>query len=132
MEPLVNFQLITNEVSVKNNNLQEGSFSLAPQIKRGITKIDDTHSAVRLILEILNTEKIPFPVDIKVDLTGVFDVSNLSPEDVEDFLKLQAIQIMFPYIRTMISSATSCAMMPPVILPIIDVREMFPDSGEGE
>ena len=130
MEPLVSFQLITNEMSIKNNHLQEGSFSISPRVTRSISEIDAAHFAVQLIFELVNTPDVPFPVDIRIDLTGMFDTGNLPKDGIDEFLKYQAVQIMFPYIRSMVSSMTSGAMMVPVVLPIIDVREMFREQSE--
>lgn len=128
MEPLVNMRLSTNEISIKNNHLAEGQFKVSPRITRNIEVIDESHSAVELILEIINSEENPFPIDIRISLNGVFDISNLPSETVDNFLKVQAVQIMFPYVRTIVSSITSCSLMPPIVLPIIDVKKLFPDN----
>ena len=127
MQPLVNMKLLTNEISIKNNHLPEGKFNLTPMITRNINVIDDTHSAVELILEIINSEDNPFPVNIRVSLTGIFDISGLPTETVDNFLKVQAVQILYPYIRTMVTSITSSSLMPPIILPVIDVKNLFPE-----
>ena len=44
---------------------------------------------------------------------------------MDNFLNIQAVQIMFPYIRTMVTSLTSAALMQPLILPFVDVRQLF-------
>ena len=127
MDSLVNVQFIVNEISLKNNNINEGEFRIAPQLSRTIGIIDDAHATVQLVLDLRNTKDNTFPIDIKVDITGIFDISNLNKEEIDQFLKLQAVHIMYPYIRTIISNVTSSAMMPPVILPIIDVKSLFPE-----
>ncbi|MBQ6013020.1 MAG: protein-export chaperone SecB [Spirochaetales bacterium] len=127
MESLVNFQLITNEISVKNNNLPAGSFTLSPKISRSINKHDERHYSVQLVLDVSNTSEAPFPVNIKVDLIGLFEIEKMPEEGINDFLRYQAVQIMFPYIRSMVSAVTATANMVPVVLPIIDVRNLFPD-----
>ncbi len=125
MQPLVNMQLFANELSIKNNHLPDGQFNLAPTITRKIEEVDKDHSSVELIVEMHNTEETPFPVDIRASVTGVFEISMLPADVIDDFLKIQAVQIIFPYIRSMISSVTSSSMFPPVILPVIDVRTLF-------
>ncbi|MBQ6606494.1 MAG: protein-export chaperone SecB [Firmicutes bacterium] len=127
MQPLVNMQLVTNEISIKNNHLPDGQFTIQSQITRNIGVLDETHSTVELVLEILNTEEHPFPVDIRISLTGVFDISTLPAEAHDSFLKLQAIQIMYPYLRTMLTNITSSSLMPPIVLPIVDVSTLFPE-----
>lgn len=127
MNSLVNYKLITNKICITNNQLSDGKFNVDPQIHRTIENIDDSHSAVTYVLEIKNTDDHPFPVNIEVSVTGIFDVGNLDKSSVDDFLKIQTCQILFPQIRTIVSSVTSAALMPPLMLPIIDARTLFSD-----
>lgn len=127
MTTKVDMQLITNELSIKNNQLPPGTFKIDPRVTRNIGVIDDTHRFTQLIVEIVNSMETPFPIDIRADMTAVFDISSLPEDKVDDFLKHQAVAIVLPYIRGMISSATANALMPPIVIPIIDVAELFPD-----
>lgn len=127
MEPLVNMQLITNEVSIKNNNLPNGQFTINPKFTRNIGAIDESHAFTELKVEILNSEDAPFPVDVVVSLTGLFDISTLPEKDVDAFLKFQAVHILLPYIRSMVSSITASSLMPPILLPIVDAKALFND-----
>ncbi len=131
MQPLVNMQIVTNEISIKNNHLPEGQFTIQSQINRNIGILDDTHSTVELVLDILNTEEHPFPLDIHISLTGIFDISTLPAEARDSFLKLQAVQILYPYLRTMLTNITSSSLMPPIILPIVDVSTLFPEDADS-
>lgn len=125
MESLVNYSLITNEVSIVNHKLSNGNFTAAPKIRQSINKIDDNRTAVTYELKISNTKKNPFPIDLKVSMTGVFDVSKLEPDKVDDFIKVQTCQIVFPQIRAIVASLTASALMPPLLIPIIDARKVF-------
>lgn len=125
MKSLVNYKLITNKISIINNKLKDGNFNINPQLHRTIVQIDDDHYAVTFNLEIKNTDEHPFPVDIEVSITGIFDVSKLEKKSIDDFLKVQTCQILFPQIRTIVSSLTSAAIMPPLLLPIVDARSLF-------
>lgn len=127
MQPLVNFQIRTNEISIKDNHLPEGQFNIPSKLTRNITKNNEDCFEVELVLEIENSEENPFPIDLRISLTGIFEVSSLPPEEVDGFLKIQAVQILFPYVRTMVSSITAGAMMPPIILPVVDVKSLFPE-----
>ncbi len=129
MESLVNYKLITNKVSLVNNKLPKGNFTIDPKLHRSIETIDESHSGVTFVLEIKSTPENPFPIDLLISVTGVFDISNIKENDVEDFLKIQSCQIIFPHIRTILATLTSSSLMPPILLPIIDVRKVF---GEAE
>ncbi len=125
MEPLVNYKLITNEVHVVNNMLPDGKFTVDPHLQRTINKIDDKCTAVTYDLEIKNTDEHPFPIDIRVSVTGLFDISGLQEDKVDDFIKVQSCQLVFPHIRTIVATLTSSSLMPPILLPIIDARKAF-------
>lgn len=125
MEPLVNFQLYTNEISIKNNKLPVGEFKIAPKFTRRIGTVDSTHMCTELKVEMINTEETPFPVDITICLTGVFDISKLDKKDVDQFMQIQTVHVMLPYIRSMVSNITSSALMPPIQLPIYDAAKLF-------
>lgn len=127
MGPLTSMQLATNEISIKNNYLPTGSFNLAPQIRRIINQIDDTHASVEIRVEIRNTEENPFPVDVIASMTGIFDMSNIEEKDKEKFLKIQSVQLILPHMRSLIASTTAAALMTPLMLPIYDARTLFPD-----
>ncbi len=128
MDSLVNYKLITNEIRLSNNKLPKGAFSIDPKINRSIDVIDDTHSSVTYVLEIKNTPEHPFPIDILVSVTGIFDISCLNEKDVDDFLKIQSCQIIFPNIRTIVATLTASSLMPPILLPVIDARKLFGES----
>lgn len=125
MESLVNYSLFTNEIRIVNHQLPVGQFTADPKIHRTINKIDDVKTAVTYALELKSTDEHPFPADIFVSLTGVFDISKLDDSQVDDFIKVQTCQILFPQIRTIVSSLTSAALMPPLLLPIVDARKLF-------
>ena len=127
MGNLTEMRLITNEISVKNNNLPGGSFNLMPKIQRLIGKVDETHASVEIRVEIHNTEENPFPVDVIASMTGIFDMSNIEEKDRDNFLKIQSVQLILPHIRSLIASTTAAALMTPLMLPIYDARTLFPD-----
>lgn len=127
MEALANIQIITNEVQIINNMLPNGQFKASPKFFRKTGTVDDNKHFTELTIEIRNTEETPFPIDLRIRMTCVFDLSNIDPDQIDKFLKIQGIQILFPYLRTMVSNVTASAMMPPIVLPIIDVLKLFPE-----
>jgi len=130
MEPVVEMRFQTNEVSIKNNFLPEGNFTVNPKFTRKVGFVDRETAFTELLLEIINTEENPFPVDIRVSITGFFKNNSLPPEQEDDFLKINAVHILFPYLRSIVSTITTASMFPPIILPIIDVKTLFPDDQE--
>ena len=131
MESLVDFEIKTEEILIKNNNLEseQESFDINPEISRDIRFINENQTVgqTRLIFSITNSMEKTFPVDLKIVLVGTFILEKISLDDRENFLKYQAVQILFPYLRTMLSNITSSAFMSPILLPVIDVYKLFGD-----
>lgn len=128
MEALAEFQIVTNEISIKNNDMPAGDYKVNPQISRNTGKLGEERYYTELMFSLTNTEDNPFPIDLKVRMTGTFNLRNIDKEQIENFLKIQGVQILFPYVRTMVSNITSSAMMPPIILPVVDVLKLFGDT----
>jgi len=127
MGDLTEMRLITNEISVKNNHLPGGSFNLIPQIKRMIGQVDETHASVEIRIVICNTEENPFPVDVTASMTGIFDISNIEENELDNFLKIQSVTLILPHLRSLIASTTAAALMTPLMLPIYNARLLFPE-----
>lgn len=125
MESLVDYTLITNEIRLVNHHIEGDRFVIDPQLRREIKRIDESKSAVTYFLEICNTPEKPFPIDLYVSITGIFDVSRIEKESIDDFLHVQTCQILFPQIRTIVANLTASALMPPILLPVVDARKLF-------
>lgn len=132
MESVVDMMLQTDEVSIKNNNLPDGNYTVNPQFTRHIGFIDKDTAYTELVLEITNTEEHPFPVDIKVVVRGLFRNRKIPKEQEEQFLKINAVSILYPYVRTIVSTITTASLFPPIILPVIDVSNLFPEDNNTD
>lgn len=116
-----NLTLMVNEASIKNNNLPVGEFKLNPQIQKKIGKANSPENAyiVEVRAEIHNTPDNPFPIDLIASLSGIFNIEGDNEEEINNFLQIQGFQIVFPYLRSLVSNMTANAMMPPIFLPIV-------------
>lgn len=120
----INFQIITNELSLKNNSLADGNFKIAPVYTRQI-QTDEKYGCTRLIVELKNTPENPFPVDIKVDVMARIELAEIPETARTTFLEINAVSVLLPYVRTMITNMTTNALMVPIVLPILDPQELF-------
>ena len=122
METKINsVTFVVNEASIKNNNLPVGNFKLNPQIQKKIGKANSPENAyiVEVRAEIHNTPDNPFPIDLIASLSGIFNIEGDNEEEINNFLQIQGFQIVFPYLRSLVSNMTANAMMPPIFLPIV-------------
>ncbi len=112
---------IVNEASIKNNNLPVGDFKLNPQIQRRIGKAQNSENSyvVEVRAEIHNTPENPFPMDLVASVSGIFNVEGDNMEEINNFLKIQGFQMVFPHLRSLVANMTANAMMPAIFLPIV-------------
>ena len=122
MSMVKNMQMQIKEAYVKNNFLQ-GTFSLKPVLNVAIEKNGDKYTLLMKV-EINNTNENPFPIDMKVVLSGTFEFLDANDEEIDHFMKKEAIQMMYPYLRSYVTNLSASSMISPIILPIIDVRNI--------
>ena len=130
MQPLANFRIAVKEMRIKNNELADGEYQFSPVITRNIATIDEKTALVELILKAENSKEKPFPIDLYISLEGYFNIENIPKEQIDHFLKVQSVQILYPYLRASASNLTTAALMPPIVLPIIDAKTMFKDESK--
>ena len=76
------------------------------------------------------------PFHLEVQMTGIFEFqTELEGEELNNILRQQAINILFPYLRALISNITGNTGLPPIILPLINVNQLIQNQferAEGE
>jgi preprotein translocase subunit SecB len=132
MDELTSMEIITKDIIIKNNMLPPGEYNISPRFTRKIEKNDDNKYVVSLSVEMKDTDQSKFPIYLFIEIAGIFGLENIPDQKKDDFLKIQAVHVMFPYLRAMVSNITSSAMMQPIILPIYDAKSLFQDNVEGK
>lgn len=114
--------ITTNEISLTNNNLSEGNFQVKPYITRKYGKVKEKENIYGVEMQVVFKDEPEnrFPINLTVRITGLFEIEGDNIEEINNFLKIQGVQMVFPYLRAMVSSITSSALMPPIMLPIIN------------
>lgn len=113
-----------NEVHfIKNCDFQltDSKIDLDWRIKKN-TEINDNKMKITLDMIIFNNSKENnYPFEIKVSITGYFYVEGEKPKSLEK----NAIAILYPYIRSLISTYTSNSNTITLTLPIINVNKLI-------
>ena len=118
---------IVDEVYFKVNDLFEQgtekiniNVNIIPDVK-----IEGNSMAVTLITNVFeDAEKNNYPFEMKIKITGKFltkDENNL------DKFRKNAIAILYPYVRAIVSTYTASANIAPLILPAINVNKLIED-----
>ena len=117
---VVNTVIQTKRISIVNHNLK-GNFKMNPIYTKQIIKESDYVYTLVLMFSVLNSKDNPFPIDLTAHLSATFTFSNDSSEEqIENFLQLPAVQIIYPHLRSLVSSVTASAYLQPMLLPLIN------------
>ena len=96
------------------------SLELGVQVERNLTKLDDGLFEVLLETTVSDEEEKVF---VNVKGRAVFSTR----QENMDILEKNTIAIMFPYIRSYISSITTQPGMAPILLPAMNIVAMLND-----
>ena len=120
---------IVNEIQFKYNEKFENrpvdiSFSILKEVKRIDNKME-----VSLETKIFeNVEKNNYPFEMFIKLTGFFTEEN---NDEKINFEPNAIAILYPYIRAIVSTYTANANVNSLILPTINVNKLIKEKEEN-
>lgn len=104
---------------------EKNEFSINPQFKRTIKEIDASNYLVEIELLLKPSEAEPLPFQIEMAIAGKFVVESDDAEFKKQLIEKNTLAILFPYIRSTLSSLTLLANIPPLIMPIFDFTKVF-------
>ena len=112
----------------QKEGLRDGAeYTLTPKFSRAIQQRSDNEYALSLGLLIeANEEENALPFTIEIIIEGTFRITDV--EDKEKSLKVNAVAILFPYIRATLSTFTALMNINPILLPTINLVAMFEEN----
>ena len=127
-----NLQLLKYAVNEINFALNENyDFSKKQSIKlnqnftRSIKKINEDVCDVSLMFIINDSDDFPTPFTMKITITGTFKLKDWESKDNIDFIKTNAVAIVYPFLRSLVATITSNANIPSYILPVFNIAAYF-------
>jgi preprotein translocase subunit SecB len=118
--PKVNAQINTNFDFKQTQNV-----TLQPKFRRDIIKINENEFNNQLTITIESEEGKVIPFNIEVSIRGAFLLDNWQDEDNKDLVNLTSTATLFPYLRAIVSQVSTMLNMPPYILPLLNISELF-------
>lgn len=107
------------------------SFKIASQFEH--TKDENNTTYVTLDVKIFeNAKENNYPFSLRLKLVGIFEI-----EPVEEHFQLilsekNAVAILFPYLRALVTTYTANSNIQPLILPPINIHKLLDRSSEVE
>lgn len=106
----------------------EKKFALHPKYKRELTELGENKYKYFLSVSIMPTEDDPAPFELYVAVVGHFALHEDEEDPIDDkiketILKRNTAAILFPFLRSIVSTLTVNANIPALILPVLNFSE---------
>lgn len=113
---------IVDEVNFKNKYNDNENFELDFDIDSNVDFKDKNNFILKLDLYLFKKEEdVPFTMNVKV--IGIFEVDDVEEKLRGELAEKNAVAILFPYVRALVSNYTAIANVSPLILPPINVAQ---------
>ena len=113
---------MSTEINDKFDFSKSQNVTLNPKITRDILKINEKQFHTQLTI-VIDEENVPFK--LKVVVRGMFLLDDWENPDNKDLVEVTSVATLFPYLRVLVSQASTILNMPPYILPLVNVKELF-------
>ena len=114
------------EIQFKLNSAdEEEEVDIDIKMEVEVTSDDNEHMRIRLIIHIFDEAiKNRYPFEMKVVVVGYFSIGVEKDNDIAHY-QANAIAILYPYIRAIVSTYTASANVTPLILPTVNVNKFL-------
>lgn len=125
-----------DEVQFYNNQLfEERTVQLDFHISHNIEYTEDENNTFFVTLNIVifdNAKENNYPFTMNVSITGIFQTNIEDVDSIKKFAEINSIAILFPYLRSIVSTYTANANIQPLILPPINVVNMLKEDNKND
>ena len=70
-------------------------------------------------------EKTGFPYNVEVSIRSVFLLKDIPEDQHQEVIRLKCCGIMFPYLRSTLTSIMTCAGVAPYYIPVMNMDKLF-------
>lgn len=109
---------------------KDTKIEIRPKFSRTVRRVQENDKIWLLVLEVkvesTDTEPTPFNMDAR--LVGIFEAEEVENERE---LVINMTEVVYPYLRTAVSSLTSTAFINPMTLPVLPAGSLFPEDREA-
>ena len=119
----MSFALNTQALAKKDAKLE-----VHPQISGGVTRDPNNEKiwSANLMVRVVSTETAPAPFALRVRIRGIFEADGLVDDADRRVLAYNMVEMVFPHLRSTVTTLTANAVVRPLMLPMIPVENLFP------
>jgi preprotein translocase subunit SecB len=103
---------------------QNATINISPEFTRRMRKVDENSAIINLGF-FINNDNNDMPFSMEIDIEGLFDLEGWEKPDQLKIMVSNTIAILFPYLRTLVSTITASANISPYILPVMNINSLF-------
>lgn len=110
---------------LKNDNFKAAKVNLKLNFSKNSTYLDNNRIRLNIHVKIFEDAVANnFPFDLSFIVSGFFQYNEMNIEDDQERERFEAklMEILYPYIRTIVSNIMTATNLPPIILPTIDIN----------
>ena len=124
--------ITTNKKNIVNKAKEGIEYQVQPRFGRKINSNGKDIFELILKFDLHDRDGIQSPFDIDLEISGIFQLKDFDESEIDSFMKINAVSIMFPYLRTILASSMTSMMLQPITIPILDASQLFIDSNEDK
>ena len=130
MNDNINFQttFLVERIAFVNKD-KKGNFNFVPEISIAFNKLEENKWKSTIAVRVLDKDDHPFPfdLDVVVSLLTTFPNGYTSDFNLEEYLRFNSLNILYPYVRSVVTNITGAALINPMFLPIVDINKIGQD-----
>ena len=117
---------IASLVFTRNENFQDRPVEIKFDVTSRVSFLASNTANVCIDLVLFpNMQTNNFPFTMNLSFVGEFKIENFNPEKDNKLFEINAVTILFPYLRALVTTITANANVPPLILPPINVINLL-------
>lgn len=111
-----------------NKHFDDSPVQIDFKIEKSIEYLKDEDNTFLVTLEskiFENPRDNNYPFNMNISITGIFEIDSKDLLNIESFAEVNSVAILFPYLRSIVSTYTANANVQPLILPPINIVSMM-------
>lgn len=114
---------VVHNIEFRNNiEFTNKEVKLDFDIDSEIDFVNENEFMLGLQLELFrDAEENDYPFNFKIEIIGMFEIEADTEQERMNYAEKNAVAILFPYVRALITTFTSASNVQPIILPPINV-----------
>ena len=107
---------------------KDAKLEVRPQISGGVMRDPNNEKiwSANIAVKVVSAEQALSPFNLTVRIRGIFEAEGLEDEADRRDLAYNMVELVFPHVRSAVTTLTANAFVRPLMLPIVPAEKLFP------